>query len=490
MIYPIEEIFRTEGIPEYTFVRPPNYNEILVDLRHLGKPVIIEGQSGTGKTTTIRKIIDQSLADRNFQYLSARKSRDTTRIDELANNGGPGAFIIDDFHRLASDVQEKLGDIIKVAAEESDPDEHPKIVLIGINRVGSELIHFVPDIAKRCGIHRIHPADEEGTIRLIERGEEKLNITITDKDVIAKESRGDYWVTQLLCQTVCLMQDITQTQEAARQVPFKVDETRQRVASRLEHAYLEAVKEFCRGKRFRSSNDPYFKLLREISKQDSSIVDLEMLANSTPEVKGSINNIKEKRLSILLESKPNCERHFYYNAETKNFAIEDPALFYYLKHLNWEELRQECGFKHTDKDYEFDYAISFAGENRELARQISLLLETLDCSVFFDELYENNYLGKTWQRSFEEIFRHKSRLVVCLLDTNYRDKIWPTFEKECFLPRIADEAVIPIYLDDTTFVGIPSDTVGIKFKRDTSKSLEDQVTDEIVFRLVDKLDGV
>ena len=53
----VEEVFVTEGVPAFTFVRPPNYNRILVDVRSAGKPVILEGQSGTGKTTTIRQII-------------------------------------------------------------------------------------------------------------------------------------------------------------------------------------------------------------------------------------------------------------------------------------------------------------------------------------------------------------------------------------------------------------------------------------------------
>ena len=103
---------------------------------------------------------------------------------------------------------------------------------------------------------------------------------------------------------------------------------------RLEHAYEPAVKDFCRGKRFRSTNDPYFKLLREVGRQESSIVDLQALANAAEDVRGSINNIKEDRLSILLQTKPLCGRNFYYNADTKNFAIEDPALFYYLERLS------------------------------------------------------------------------------------------------------------------------------------------------------------
>ena len=490
MTFPVEEIYRTEGVPEYTFVRPPNFNELLVDLRNPGKPMVVEGQSGTGKTTTVRKIIERVLPDRNFEYLSARKAADVAKIIKLAQQGGPGAYVIDDFHRLANDIQEQLGNIAKIAAEENDPAAHPKVVLIGINRVGSELIHFVPDVAKRVGIHRIQPADEVGTLQLIEKGEEKLNIEIEGKQKIFGESRGDYWVTQLLCQMICLLEDVTETAQEKRTVRFDVAVTRERVRDRLHHTYNETVTEFCRGKRFRSSNDPYFKLLREVSRQESSIVDLQMLANAAPEVKGSINNVKEKRLSVLLDSKPICGRYFYYNSDTKNFAIEDPALFYYLKHLDWEALRQECGFKHTDKDYEFDFSLSFAGENRELTKQIAAQLEVMDCSVFFDELFENNYLGKAWAKTFEEIFKQRSRLVICVLDQAHREKIWPTLERECFTPRVADEAVIPIYLDGTVFPGIPQDIVGIKFTRDPNKALEDQVTDEIVFRLLARLDDV
>ena len=46
-ILDLEEVFRTEGVPEFTFVAPPNYAEILLDVRRVGKPVVLEGQSGT-----------------------------------------------------------------------------------------------------------------------------------------------------------------------------------------------------------------------------------------------------------------------------------------------------------------------------------------------------------------------------------------------------------------------------------------------------------
>ncbi len=78
MKYLLEEIFKTEGVPEFTFVRPPNYNDILVDIRNPTKPVVIEGQSGTGKTTVVKKILEQTNVNGEVKYLSARRAdRDT-----------------------------------------------------------------------------------------------------------------------------------------------------------------------------------------------------------------------------------------------------------------------------------------------------------------------------------------------------------------------------------------------------------------------------
>ena len=488
----IEEVYRTEGVPEYTFVYPPNFNDILVDLRNPRKPVIIEGQSGTGKTTTVKKILETEKAVSAYRYLTARDTdKDLPEILKVANGEITGAFVIDDFHRLAPSTQEAFGNLVKLAAEDSGQGKFPKIIIIGINNVGRGLIQLVHDIAKRCGIHRIGQASRERTIELITKGEQKLNVEFTNKESIVTESGGDYWLTQLACQTTCLMNDVLEAQDSRKSISSDLGELRKRVTIKLEHAYSEPIKEFCRGRRFRSTNDPYLKLLKCVSDEGSSIVDLTELANSHPDVRGSINNIKENRLATLIQEKKLCAKYFYYNQETKQFAVEDPAMFYYLKHQDWDRLRKECGFRDDGKDYEFDFAISFAGENRELARTIAAQLEMLDCSVFFDEYFEANYLGKTWRNQFKTTFKDQCRFVVCLLDQHHDKKIWPTFERECFTPRIADGAVLPIFLDDTVFLGIPHDIVGIKFKPsgETTK-LDNEITDQITWKLHERLQAM
>ena len=477
----------TEGLPQFTFVKPPNFNEILLDIRHPGKPVILEGQSGTGKTTCVRKILEH-LGASGTEYLTARFATDVHRIEEIARIGPPGRFVIDDFHRLATPTQSQLADRAKFAAE-AGSGVQTKLVLIGINQVGSELIQLVPDIAKRTGIHRIQAGSKSDIDSLIQEGCTKLNVEISDRDAIFIESRGDYWLTQQLCQTICTMNDILESLDKKTPLSFDIGSLRRKVVEKLSSAFYPSVKEFCRGVRFRPNNDPYLKLLQKIGQQDSSIIDLNELANSNPDVRGSINNIKESRLEILLRDKPNCARHFYYNVGTKQFAIEDPALFYFLKNLDWQKLRQDCGFKATTRDWEYDFAISFAGENRELARELAEQLSVLDAHVFFDEHFEANFLGGAWSKQFERIFGRDSRLVICILDSHYREKIWPTFERECFLPRVPAGEVIPLFLDETHFVGIPKDIIGIKFKKtgDLDKDKQ-QLTDDVVFKLMERLD--
>ncbi len=484
----LEEVFVTEGVPEFTFIQPPNYNEILIDIRRPGKPVVLEGQSGTGKTTCVRRILAEMGDHTPTVYLTARNAADISQIEKISRERTPGRFVIDDFHRLAVELQRSLADIAKLSAEMGAEAGLPKLVIIGINEVGSDLIQLVPDIAKRTGIHRIKPGSPDNIKELIQNGCDRLNIKILTPEKIYEETQGDYWLTQQLCQSICTTAKITQTVEKTLEIPFDLAAVRRRVVERLHAAYYPAVKEFCRGRRFRASNDPYYKLLRAVGEQRSSIIDLNGLANSREDVRGSINNIKEHRLEVLIESKGLVQRHFYYNSETKNFSIEDPALFYFIQHLDWNALRQDCGFRENAPDYDFEIALSFAGENRDLARFIFESLRTLDVSVFFDEMFEANYLGKVWTAQFRDVFGARSRFVLCLLDQHHYKKIWPTFEREHFLPRVQEESVIPVFLDDTVFLGIPKDIVGIVFKFDPAEpDWQAKATDKIILKIIDRL---
>jgi hypothetical protein len=487
----LEDVFVTEGVPEFTFVDPPNYGEIYLDIRRPGKPLIIEGQSGTGKTTVIKRAILEAFGDETPAILTPRQPDDVPNIESISLQSGGATFIIDDFHRLPPETKERLADLSKVIAERDERENLPKLIIIGINNVGADLIQLVPDIAKRLGIHRVKPGTKDQIFQIIQSGQELLNIEILDPDKIFDESRGDYWLTQQLCKAICAANRIFETQAKKRQIQWNRDQVISSVVEGLAHNFDQPIRSFCRGRRFRPTNDPYYKLLKAVSEQDKSSVDLHELANSREDIRGSINNVKDGRLSVLIDQKEDCSRLFYYDQQTKNFALEDPALFFYIRHLDWDALRQRCGFREGQKDYEFDIAISFAGENRELASFITEQLGELDISVFYDKNYEDNYLGGPWSEKFREIFVEQSRLVVALLDEHHQRKVWPTFERDCFSPRVEMEEVIPIHLDATVFVGIPKDLVSIHFDFDGDvEKNSDRIIDEVVLRIAAKMDNL
>jgi hypothetical protein len=490
-IFNLEDVFVTEGVPAFTFVKPPNYTALLVDIRREGKPVIIEGQSGAGKTTTVKKVLSEIYPENTPRILTPRNPHDLPIIEGISLESGNKIFVIDDFHRLKNVTKEKIADISKLVAEREERSDLPKIIIVGINEVGADLIQLVPDIAKRIGVHRISPGTHDVIKEIIKLGSSKLNIEITNHEEIINDSRGDYWLTQQICKTICISTNISQSQDALISISWNLSKIRELIVTNLRHNYDPPVKDFCRGRRFRPSNDPYFKLLKAVSEQEQSTVDLNELSNSRADIKGSINNIKDHRLSVLLEKKESCSRLFYYDSITKNFALEDPALFYYLKNLNWDELRQRCGFRDGVKDFDYDIAISFAGENRKLARFIVDQLAELDISTFYDRNYEDNFLGGLWAQTFKEVFAERSRLVVAILDIHHYDKVWPTFERDCFAVRVKNSEVIPIKLDDTVFVGFPKDLVSIilKFDGDIEEN-KDMLIDDVVLRIATKLDNL
>lgn len=228
----LEDVFVTEGVPEHTFVKPPNFTALLVDIRRLAKPVIVEGQSGTGKTTAVKKVIAEAFPENSPKILTPRDPKDLPIISQISEGSGDEIFIIDDFHRLEKPLKEKIANLAKMIAEREDRSGLPKIVIVGINEVGADLIQLVPDIAKRIGIHKISSGNRTTIGEIIGLGSEALNVEIEDHDGIFKESGGDYWLTQQLCKTICISDNVSEAQPEKRQFHGRINRY---VISLLDH---------------------------------------------------------------------------------------------------------------------------------------------------------------------------------------------------------------------------------------------------------------
>ncbi|MEZ5997423.1 MAG: hypothetical protein R3B98_01870 [Hyphomonas sp.] len=106
----LTEVFKTSGLPTYTFVPPKEYPRLVANLQTPGRALIIEGPSGIGKTTAIEKAIEESELITTVTKLSARRSDDIEYIRLLPEMKDPGLIIIDDFHKLDDEIKQSIAD--------------------------------------------------------------------------------------------------------------------------------------------------------------------------------------------------------------------------------------------------------------------------------------------------------------------------------------------------------------------------------------------
>ncbi len=119
--------------------------------------------------------------------------------------------------------------------------------------------------------------------------------------------------------------------------------------------------------------------------------------------------------------------------------------------------------------FEYDVAISFAGEDRKIAEELASALRDKGVRVFYDEFYKSDLWGKKLTKHFREVYGPKARFIILLISKYYPVKDWTDFEfsiarKEAKERKV--EFILPVKLDDTKILGIHEDTVYLDFNKE------------------------
>lgn len=101
--------------------------------------------------------------------------------------------------------------------------------------------------------------------------------------------------------------------------------------------------------------------------------------------------------------------------------------------------------------FEYDVAISFAGEDRVAAEELGSLLLARDIQVLYDEYREEE--GRTGEPldHLLNLYARKARYCVLLLSRHYPLQQWTRVERKALQERSlrdANEFIIPLRLDD------------------------------------------
>ncbi len=98
----------------------------------------------------------------------------------------------------------------------------------------------------------------------------------------------------------------------------------------------------------------------------------------------------------------------------------------------------------------YDVAISFAREDRSVAREIAKLLRNEGISVFFDEHASAELWGRDLYEHLRKMYK-ESRLCIVLISKNYSKSSWTHSELRNLLAhamRRPSFSILPIHLSD------------------------------------------
>ncbi|SHJ49057.1 toll/interleukin-1 receptor domain-containing protein [Aquimarina spongiae] len=110
-----------------------------------------------------------------------------------------------------------------------------------------------------------------------------------------------------------------------------------------------------------------------------------------------------------------------------------------------------------NKSYEYDVALSFAGENRVYVDEVANSLKEKGIKVFYDAFEEASLWGKNLYEYLSDIYQNKARYTVMFISNFYNEKLWTNHERVSMQARAFQESreyILPARFDDTEIPGI------------------------------------
>lgn len=471
----LEDVFKTVGLPPYTYVKPSYYGEVRADITQPGKHLLIEGPSGIGKTCVAFKVFEDLglLQDQDFSYVSCRDSRAVAVIDEFfasASGGSPtktSIIVIDDFHLLSSSKRAEIGSMLKRMSDRAfEHASPPKAVLIGIPTTGVSLLSDAYDLGPRLGTYVLSRATDAEVDRLINEGETALQVLFEDRDVLLFESAGNFWLAQYICSKVCAAQEVYETQDEPRILTFDLLGIRQRLMTELSQRYLPVARSFAKGKKWRpGGNKPYLEIILALCKIPESVVTFDKLLNLVPERrKPGIKAVRLRIGEVIFDTTKEVDlrKQIAFDPDA-GFSIEDPLFRYFLTNLDQKRLYQELGVEdstvETGRLYSYDVGFSFAGEVRRIVEVVNTEMKGEDVVTFYDYDQQAFLLALDLERTLGRVYAESCRYYLVFMDRHYREKVWTKYEKDIMTRPGRREHIIPVVLDDIGSegaVGIPT----------------------------------
>jgi hypothetical protein len=444
----IQDVFKTSGVPTHTFVHPREFPRLLLNLRTPGRGLVVEGPSGIGKTTAVENALAQLGLSGRVTKFSARLPEDVEYITMLPSLGSVGIVVVDDFHKLPPSARQSLADYMKTLADRSAADV--KLIVVGINKAGESLIQFAHDLVNRLDVVPFESNPDERVRELLTKGENTLNIRLNVADEIVAAAKGSFFLAQMLALEACLACKITERQDFLVETDTSFEALRAEIWKRLGTSFRKRCESFCRGSKMKSAGRaPYLHILKWLAEEGEWTLDLRSAMRRHRKMSGSVSQVVTKGyLADLLAGDEDIGAVLHYDATSEQLTVEDPLFVFYIRNMPWARFARECGFISVEFQHRYDFALSFAGQKRDVAEALHAALAEHDVEVFYDRNEQHRILAENVEDYLLPIYQSEARFVVPLLSREYPERVWARIESDAFRERFGENAVIPVWFTD------------------------------------------
>jgi hypothetical protein len=315
--------------------------------------LVVEGPSGIGKTTATRHAIAATLGadletltfSGRVRWLMSKSPDDVAALTSVLDAGHAalrGHLVIDDFHRLPWPHQRRVADLIKLLADGGK--RAAKVVVIGINPVGSSLVHSFPDLAGRFTVVALGKQPDAKVEELILTGERAANVTFERRAEFVRAARGSFFTAQLLCLETAIHEGVVETAAEPRTIVTGPDGVvLEKVHARLKFKYHDALLGFASYDETPPPRGATLCLLWLLSESPDNTASLAAARTRYPALAPALEWLLKSNLSTLFARTRRLSELFFYNRDAAILSAEDPQLDFYLGGLNWPALARDSG---------------------------------------------------------------------------------------------------------------------------------------------------
>jgi Effector-associated domain 5/Effector-associated domain 1/TIR domain len=343
-LMPIEKIFRVSGAtPDATYVEPQEHRELVGAMQVMQYGLIVEGPSGIGKTTAVRKALP---AGAQVKWLHVLKQAAIREIDQLTESGEvSGHVVIDDFHKLDDKRKRAVADLMKLV---SDDDGDAKITLIGVSNARNPIFVDNPNLAGRVQSIRFKRQPNSKIEELVTKGERAANVCFLNRADLVLAAQGSFLVAQQLCSDAVREMGIRETQRERVDVDVPVNDSVARVMASFKNAYDGRLLDFATSDRDDPVRGVCFSLLWVLSRNGDGCIRPVEVGYQVEELQKTIEGMSLGEITRRCNVTKIAE---YLHVERDSVSIENPQFGFYLQQLHrgngWQELAERAGLTVT-----------------------------------------------------------------------------------------------------------------------------------------------